>query len=109
MPQLRTRRWAFDVELLQLARRHRLGVEEVPVPACDVPGSHMEWCTPAQMAWDVLKLYLRLGVRGDADPAPRDHAHARSVSTRGATSCRYVELDNAAGGPSETRDILRLD
>lgn len=63
LPHLRVRRWAYDVELLYLARRLGLGVDAADVPAVDVRGSKVRWFTPAQMALDVRG-------RAASNPAP---------------------------------------
>jgi dolichyl-phosphate beta-glucosyltransferase len=52
--------WAFDVELLYLARRWGLRVEEVPVRWDHVAGSHvgLRPGVAAQVLWDLLRLRL---------------------------------------------------
>jgi dolichyl-phosphate beta-glucosyltransferase len=52
--------WAFDVELLYLAKRWGLRVEEVPVRWDHVPGSHvgLRPLVAIHVLWDLLRLRL---------------------------------------------------
>jgi dolichyl-phosphate beta-glucosyltransferase len=52
--------WAFDVELLYLAKRWGLRVEEVPVRWDHVPGSHvgLRPLVAMRVLWDLLRLRL---------------------------------------------------
>jgi dolichyl-phosphate beta-glucosyltransferase len=52
--------WAFDVELLYLAKRWGLHVEEVPVRWDHIAGSHvgLRPLVAAQVLWDLLRLRL---------------------------------------------------
>ena len=65
--------WVYDVEILALARRHRLRVAEVPVHWSDDPRSQVVAAHAApQMARGLLRLFLRrlafLGARRPAVP-----------------------------------------
>ena len=52
--------WVYDVEILALARRHRLRVAEVPVRWADDPRSQVVVATAAPaMARGLLRLFLR--------------------------------------------------
>jgi hypothetical protein len=65
---MRTERFAFDVELLYLARRLGLRVREVPVHWRDVAGSAVRPVVdPVSMVWDVLR--LRMGRQAPLIPA----------------------------------------
>jgi hypothetical protein len=52
--------WAFDVELLYLAKRWGLRVEEVPVRWDHISGSHvgLRPLVAVQVLWDLLRLRL---------------------------------------------------
>lgn len=57
------RRFAFDVELLTLARALHIPIKEVPVQAKDSAGSRVDCLvSPLQMAWDVVKIKLGLWI-----------------------------------------------
>jgi dolichyl-phosphate beta-glucosyltransferase len=88
MPHLRVRRWAYDVELLFLARRLGICVASCPVPAVDVAGSKITWATPLQMLLDVVRVSVlyRIGVWS---LPPTDAAGSSSVQ-------RYVEVRQRA-------------
>jgi dolichyl-phosphate beta-glucosyltransferase len=65
---MRTERFAFDVELLYLARRLGFRVREVPVHWRDVAGSAVRPVVdPVSMVWDVLR--LRMGRQASPIPA----------------------------------------
>ena len=52
-------RWAFDVELLYLARKARIQVAEVPVAWHDVEGSHLNVIDASlTMARDMLMVKM---------------------------------------------------
>ncbi len=73
-PRQIIQRFAFDVELLVLARSQGLEVAELPVAALDCTGSQVNcWLSPLQMCWDLLKVktYLltnRYGLPGGNQP-----------------------------------------
>ena len=76
-------RFAFDVELLYLARRLRLRVAEVPVHWRDVGGSAVRPVRdPVSMVWDVLR--LRIGTK--VPPIP-----ALTVTVSSATEARPLD------------------
>ena len=64
LTKLHITRWAFDVELLFLAEQFDLGVSSAQVSFSDVPGSKINWWTPAEMLFDVLQVgtFYRLGL-----------------------------------------------
>lgn len=58
--ELETRRFAYDVELVWLARRHGHAVREVGVEWADSPDSRVHPLRDSsRMLWDVLRLRLR--------------------------------------------------
>ena len=50
--------WGFDVELLYIARRQRLRIEEVPVTWTESSESRLKWYTPLAMVVDLLHIRL---------------------------------------------------
>ena len=48
--------WGFDVELLFIARRHGLRIDEVPVSWTESNESRLKWYTPLAMAVDLLHI-----------------------------------------------------
>lgn len=50
--------WGFDVELLYIARRHGLRIDEVPVSWKESSESRLKWFTPLAMAVDLLHIRL---------------------------------------------------
>jgi hypothetical protein len=78
---MRIERFAFDVELLYLARRLRLRVREVPVHWRDVGGSAVRpVADPVCMVWDVLR--LRVGRKTPLIPALTVSAAPREAKRR---------------------------
>lgn len=53
-PRQRLDRFSFDAELLYIARKHRLRVEEIPVRWCNVPHSRVH------LVWDSLRMFSDL-------------------------------------------------
>jgi len=70
--------WAFDAELLFLARRLGYRVAEVPVRWINDPGTKVGIVgSSSQMLWDVVKVRLRAaaGGYGGPSPGPEDEGH----------------------------------
>ena len=55
-PRQRLSGWGFDVELLHIARRHRLRIAEVPVSWAESDESSLKWYTPISMFLDLLRI-----------------------------------------------------
>jgi dolichyl-phosphate beta-glucosyltransferase len=107
MPHLHVQRWAYDVELLYLAQQLGVGVATASVPAIDVPGSKIQWHTPAQMMLDIARIsaLYRLGIwslPGDADRGMGSVGGGGADDSRrtrvGRRAARYEELARAASG-----------
>ena len=65
LPHIRASRWFFDTELLLLAHRRGLRVQEVPVRWVEHPDSRVNLSsTILQMAWGLLRLRCRVGTNG---------------------------------------------
>jgi len=61
-PRQRIRGFAFDVELLSLARSLHLPITELPVSGIECDGSTVSHLlAPLSMAWDLIKIRLALG------------------------------------------------
>ena len=93
MPHLHVQRWAYDVELLYLAQQLGIGVTSTSVPALDVPGSKIQWYTPAQMMLDIARIsaLYRLGIwplpsstgQRDRGGGERNHGSVERVQVAG--------------------------
>lgn len=60
-PLLTVKRFAFDLEILALARSLNIKIIELPVAARDCTGSQVNcWLAPCQMCWDLLKIKVYL-------------------------------------------------
>ena len=57
-PQVKIRRWCFDVEVLFLAKRHRIPVGEVPVRWFEIPGSKVRMHHIFHMAWELGMIFV---------------------------------------------------
>ncbi len=55
-PLIKTKRWAFDVELLSLAKRLGYKTKEIPVTWVNDPFSLVKGSTYIQFFWEVLKI-----------------------------------------------------
>jgi hypothetical protein len=65
-------RFAFDVEVLAIARSLNMTVVEVPVRWTAIEQSRVRWLDPPQMAFDLLRIAIRCrrtGRQPSADPA----------------------------------------
>jgi len=60
-PRQTIRRFAFDVEILTLARAMNYSIKPLPIAAMDCSGSQVNCLTaPVQMFWDLIKLKMNL-------------------------------------------------
>jgi len=104
LPHLHVSRWAYDVEMLHLAQRLKFGVASTRVPSVDVPGSKVQWWTPAEMLVDVLRVstFYRLGVWEAAPPSASSSMDVRTAARRRGGEPAYVELQHepTRGTPS---------
>ena len=57
-PHVKIRRWCFDVEVLFLAKRHRIPVGEVPVRWHEIPGSKVRMHHIFHMAWELGTIFF---------------------------------------------------
>jgi dolichyl-phosphate beta-glucosyltransferase len=75
--------FAFDVELLWLARRAGLRVHEQPVRWRNSRGSSVSLFSDApRMLWDLVRLRRRLGVPAGSARPPRPEAQAQRSGPR---------------------------
>jgi glycosyltransferase involved in cell wall biosynthesis len=59
-PQQTIFRWAFDVEILALARRYRCRIQEVPITWVNDEASHVKFSGMVKMLFEVLQIRLNL-------------------------------------------------
>ena len=57
-PRLKVHGWAFDVEVLLIARQHRMRVVELPIRWQHQPGSKLNLMDPARMLLDVARIKI---------------------------------------------------
>ncbi|KAG0575518.1 hypothetical protein KC19_5G009800 [Ceratodon purpureus] len=60
-PNLRLRRWCFDVELVYLCKRLRIPVSEVSVTWAEIPGSKVRFFSFAHMLFELVLIRLGYG------------------------------------------------
>jgi glycosyltransferase involved in cell wall biosynthesis len=82
--QAKSDRFAFDVELLAIARNLDMTVVEVPVRWTAIEQSRVRWVDPPQMTLDLLRIAIRCRTRSSArrlrdDEPPTGGAPAASV------------------------------
>ncbi|MEK9186144.1 MAG: dolichyl-phosphate beta-glucosyltransferase [Patescibacteria group bacterium] len=56
-PILRTKQWAFDVEVLVLAKKMGYRVKEMPVNWADSPASKVRFSSYFKTLWEVIKIW----------------------------------------------------
>lgn len=57
-PKQRMNGFAFDVELLHIARKQRLKIKEVPIRWVDQAGSTVKWREPLRMFSEILRIRI---------------------------------------------------
>jgi len=75
----RSDRFAFDVEILALARANDMAVVEVPVRWTAIEDSRVRWVDPPQMTFDLFRIAIRCRPRTRARRRSRD-----TTATEGA-------------------------
>ena len=80
-PNQRLQRWAFDVELVYLAKQFKVPMAEVQVEWTEIPGSKVRITSIAHIAFELATIAVGYGTGAWQAQGPQElHTHVKKLN-----------------------------